>query len=153
MSDEWKDLYGEIKARKMQQSAKANIVKKVEKSGRLLFVEGKYEKSTVVSKVYAATRDVIRPTQAAKKVLSEYDLVVIGCPGTEIPKAAFTKFRDYVFDNGGWILSTDWALRAVIESIFPGYIRWNNEKTDDCVVKCEIDDPHHPFMDDVVDIT
>jgi len=153
MPDEWKDLYGEIKARKLSQSAKANIVKKVEKSGKLLFILGKYEKSTVVDKIYAAQRDVCKPEHAAKKILSEYDVVVIGCPGTEIPKAAFTKFRDYVYEKGGWLFSTDWALRSVIEPIFPGYIRWNEEKTDDCVVKCEIDDPHHPFMDDVQEVT
>ncbi len=155
MSDgEWKDLYGEIKARKMQQSAKANIVKKVEKAGKILAIEGKYEKPQMVLKhAYAAVKDIIKPGQAAKKNLSDYDVVLIGCPGTEIPKAAFTKFRDYVYDSGGWILSTDWALRAVIEPIFPGYIRWNEEKTADAVVSCEIDDPHHPFMDDVQEVT
>jgi hypothetical protein len=150
---EWKGLYDEIKQRKMSQSAKANIVKKVEKAGKLLAIEGKYEKpQTVVKHCYAAVKDIIKPEQAAKKVYSDYDVVLLGCPGTEIPKAAFAKIRDFVYEQGGWVLSTDWCLRSIIEHIFPGYIRWNEEKTADAVVACEVDDPHHPFMDDVQEI-
>jgi len=145
-------LYSEIKARKMKALGKESIVKAVEHDGKLLVIRGKYDKpETVLKHAYAAVKDVIRPEDVPKYSgrLKDYDLVVIGCPGTEIPKIGITMFRDYVMEDGGWILATDWALRAIIEHAFPGYVHWNGEKTDDTVVPCHLVDADHPIVDGI----
>ncbi len=146
----WKDLYSEVKAKKMAALGKKDVVKAVEKHGKILAIRGKYEKpERVIKYSYASVKDIIGPSQVPKTKLSNYDVVLIGCPGSEIPKSGMSKFRDYVVNDGGWILTTDWCLRTVIDDVFPGFIHWNGEKTDDAVVKCELVDPHHPFLDGV----
>ena len=146
-----KGLYSEVKKRKMEALGKSKIVKAVEKHGKILSIKGQYDQPDKVMKhTYAAVKDTIKPNQFNKIDLSKYDLVVIGCPGNEIPSKYHTRFRSYV-ENGGWVLSTDWVLRTIVEPMFPGYIKWNGEKTGDVVVSCEIVDPTHPFMDGVID--
>lgn len=146
----WKDLYSEVKAKKMAALGKTDVVKAVEKHGKILAIRGKYEKpEKVIQYSYASVKEIISPGQVPKVDLAKYDVVLIGCPGSEIPKSGMSKFRDYVVNDGGWVLTTDWCLRTVIDDVFPGFIHWNGEKTDDAVVKCELVDPHHPFLDGI----
>lgn len=146
----FKDLYSEVKKRKMEALNKKEVVKAVEKHGKLLCIDGKFEKpKKVVNNMYASVKKIIGPADVLKEDLTQWDLVIIGCPGTEIPTAAHPKIAQYVI-NGGWILSTDWAVRSIIEPVFPGFIRWNDKRTDDTVVSCQILEPNHPFLDGVL---
>ncbi|MFX0099470.1 MAG: hypothetical protein ACFFCS_07805 [Candidatus Hodarchaeota archaeon] len=135
----------------MEALGKSKVVKAVEKHGKLLSIRGQYDQPDKVMKfTYAAVKESIGPGQFGKVDINKYDLVIIGCPGNEIPSKYHIRFRDYV-EQGGWLLSTDWVLKTIVEPIFPGYIRWNGEKTTDAVVACQIDQPSHPFMDGVLD--
>ena len=146
----WKDLYSEVKKRKMEALDKKDVVLAVEKHGKILAVNGRYEKpKKVIEHMYASLKNVIREKEIIKEDLSQYDVVLIGCPGSDIPYASHPKVRDFVM-NGGWLITTDWALRSIIENIFPGYIRWNQAKTADAVVACQIIEPNHPFLDGVL---
>ena len=146
----WKDLYSEVKKRKMEALDKKDVVLAVEKHGKILAVNGRYEKpKKVIEHMYASLKNVIREKEIMKEDLSQYDVVLIGCPGSDIPYASHPKVRDFVM-NGGWLITTDWALRSIIENIFPGYIRWNQAKTADAVVACQIIEPNHPFLDGVL---
>ncbi|TKJ20871.1 MAG: hypothetical protein CEE43_11540 [Promethearchaeota archaeon Loki_b32] len=146
----WKDLYSEVKKRKMEALDKKDVVQAVEKHGKILAVNGRYEKpKKVIEHMYASLKNVIREKEMMKEDLSQYDVVLIGCPGSDIPYASHPKVRDFVM-NGGWLITTDWALRSIIENIFPGYIRWNQAKTADAVVACQIIEPNHPFLDGVL---
>ncbi len=150
MSD--KDLYAEIKARKKAALGKKSIVEAVEHDGRLLVVQGKYDKpDKVLQFAYAKVKDEIRPSHVPKykNKLAQYDLIVLGCPCTEIPKVGVSMFRDYVIEDGGWILSTDWCVRAFVEQAFPGYVHWNGQKTEDVVVPCHLTQPDHPILDGI----
>ena len=147
----WKDLYSEVKQRKMEALDKKDVVKAVEKHGKILAVEGRYEKpKKVIDHMYAAKHITIKPTDIMKYNLSDYDVVLIGCPGDKIPHSAFPKISEYVSLKGGWIITTDWAIKHIVETIFPGYIRWNRERTADAVVACQILEPNHPFLDGVI---
>ncbi|MFX0009188.1 MAG: PHD finger domain-containing protein [Candidatus Hermodarchaeota archaeon] len=147
----WKDLYSEVKKRKMEALNKKDVVEAVEKHGRILAVEGRYEKpKKVVDHMYAAKNETIKPGDIMKKNLSDYDVVLIGCPGDQIPSSALPKINEYVTSDGGWLVTTDWAIKHIVEVIFPGYIRWNGAKTADAVVGCQILEPNHPFLEGVV---
>ncbi len=146
----WKDLYSEVKKRKMEALDKKDVVKAVEKHGKILAVNGRYEKpKKVIDHMYASLKKVIREKEIMKESLSQYDVVLIGCPGSDIPHAAYPKVKDFVM-NGGWLITTDWAIQSIIENIFPGFIRWNRGRTADAVVACQIIDPNHPFLDGVL---
>jgi hypothetical protein len=148
----WKDLYSEVKKRKMEALNKQDIVKAVEKHGKILAIEGRYEKPRkVVDHMYAARRETIKPDMIMKYNLNEFDVVLIGCPGSEIPHSSYPKILEYVSLNGGWIITTDWAIKYIVEEIFPGYIRWNGQKTSDAIVACQIIEPSHPFLSGVAD--
>jgi len=146
----WKDLYSEVKKRKMEALDKKDVVKAVEKHGKILAVSGRYEKpKKVVEHMYASVKKIIREKAIMKEDLSQYDVTLIGCPGSDIPYAAHPKIKDFV-NNGGWLITTDWALRSIVEIIFPGYLRWNHAKTADAVVTCQILEPNHPFLEGVL---
>jgi hypothetical protein len=145
-----KDIYSEVKKRKMEALNKQDVVKAVEQHGKILAISGRYEKpKKIVEHMYASLKKVVKEKEIMKENLSQYDVVLIGCPGSDIPHAAYPKVKDFVM-NGGWLITTDWALNSIIENIFPGYIRWNKAKTADAVVPCQIMQPEHPFLDGVV---
>jgi hypothetical protein len=146
----WKDLYSEVKKRKMEALNKKEIVEAVEKHGKILAISGKFEKpKKVIEHMYASVKKVIKPNEVVKTDLDQYDVILVGCPGDEIPDSARPKINYYV-SNGGWILTTDWALFHIIEKQFPGFIRWNKNRTDDAVVACQILEPDHPFLEGVL---
>ncbi|MFX1382941.1 MAG: hypothetical protein ACFFBP_10910, partial [Promethearchaeota archaeon] len=145
----YKDLYSEVKKRKMEALNKKDIVKAVEKHGKILAVEGRFEKpKKVVENMYAAEKRTIKPNQVMKYDLNLYDILLIGCPGDNVPDSAHPRIRVFV-ENGGWLITTDWALLTIVEKLFPGYLRWNGQKTSDAVVACQLNDPTHPFLDGV----
>jgi len=47
---------------------------------------------------------------------------------------------------GGFLLSTDWVLKNVLEKAFPGYIEFNGNQTGDEVVGIDVIDKSHPFI-------
>ncbi len=146
----WKDIYSEVKKRKMEALNKGGVVKAVEEHGKILAVDGKFEKpKKIIQHMYAHEKTIIKPKAILKTDLDSYDLVLIGCPGDEIPPIAHSKIKDFV-SNGGWLLTTDWAIHHIIQNIFPGFISWNGIKTDDAVVACQILEPNHPFLDGVL---
>ncbi|MDX1798239.1 MAG: hypothetical protein R3255_06285, partial [Candidatus Lokiarchaeia archaeon] len=146
----WKDLYSEVKKRKMEALNKKDVVQAVEKHGKILAVNGRYEKpKKVIEHMYASLKKVIREKDILKEDLSQYDVLLIGCPGSDIPHASYPKVKDFVM-NGGWLITTDWALQSIVENIFPGFIRWNRARTADAVVTCQIINPNHPFLEGVL---
>ena len=145
-----KDIYSEVKKRKMEALNKKDVVKAVEKHGKILAVNGRYEKpKKIVEHMYASMKKVVKEKEFMKENLLQYDVVLIGCPGSDIPNASHPKVKDFVM-NGGWLITTDWALKSIVEIIFPGYIRWNRAKTADAVVSCQVLQPNHPFLDGVL---
>ena len=145
-----KDIYSEVKKRKMEALNKKDVVQAVEKHGKILAISGRYEKpKRVVEHMYASVKNVVKEREILKENLSQYDVVLIGCPGSDIPHVSYPKVKDFVM-NGGWLITTDWALQSIIENIFPGYIRWNRAKTADAVVPCQIMQPNHPFLEGVL---
>ncbi|MCK4369565.1 MAG: hypothetical protein KAW03_00730, partial [Candidatus Lokiarchaeota archaeon] len=73
----WKDLYSEVKKRKMEALDKKDVVLAVEKHGKILAVNGRYEKpKKVIEHMYASLKNVIREKEIMKEDLSQYDVVL-----------------------------------------------------------------------------
>ena len=109
----WKDIYSEVKKRKMEALNKNNVVKAVEKHGKILAVDGRFEKpKKIIQHMYASEKKIIKPNDILKTNLNLYDVVLIGCPGkadTLQSSIVQSKIREFV-SNGGWLLTTDWCL-------------------------------------------
>ena len=83
------------------------------------------------------------PTQLARADWDRMQVLLVNCPG-HLPPDALERIAPWV-RRGGYLLTTDWALKHVIEPAFPGTIRHNGQQSADCVVRvqaCEEgDDP------------
>ncbi len=70
-------------------------------------------------------------------------VLFVNCPGNFQPRA-LRKIESFV-KEGGFLFTTDWALKNVLEPAFPGYVEFNQNTTADEVVRVEIlakDDPY-----------
>jgi len=134
---------------------KLNAVMAVEKHGGLLVLDGIHEKAEqIFDFIYAKKKELLFDKDDIAQFvessdLDQYNMIIIGCPGTNVPKSAFSKLKDYV-RRGGWLLTTDWCLKYIIEKIFPGYIAQGGIRTGDAVVKCQLIKPNHPFLEGVL---
>jgi len=80
--------------------------------------------------------------------LAPEQIVFINCPG-DISNKALRNLVSFV-EKGGFLFTTDWALRHVIEKGFPGYISYNGRNTQDEVVRVEILTTDDPFLKSLI---
>ncbi|HEC37891.1 MAG TPA: hypothetical protein ENI29_06615, partial [bacterium] len=60
----FKDIYSEVKKRKMEALNKKDVVKAVEKHGKILAVRGRYEKpKKIVEHMYASLKKVVKENE------------------------------------------------------------------------------------------
>ena len=147
-------LYSEVRRRKITALNKVHAVTAVEKHAGLLVFDGVHEKADqIFDFIYANKKKIVEDRVEIGKTINEgldqYNMIIIGCPGSNIPEEAFDKIELYV-RYGGWLLCTDWCIEYIIEKIFPGYIAKGGERTKDAIVKCQITLPNHPFLDGVL---
>ena len=92
--------------------------------------------------------NLIDPQQFEKIDLDPDKIIFINCPGSVSSKG----LRNLVtfVENGGFLFTTDWALKHVIEPGFPGYIKYNNRPTGDEVVRVEILAEEDPFLQSLI---
>ena len=92
--------------------------------------------------------NLINPQQFEKIDLDPDKIIFINCPGSVSTKG----LRNLVtfVEKGGFLFTTDWALRHVIEPGFPGYIKYNNRPTNDEVVRVDILAEEDPFLQSLI---
>ena len=79
---------------------------------------------------------------------SPEQIVFLNCPG-KVDKEGVRNLRNFV-EKGGFLFTTDWALKHVIEPGFPGTLRYNGKATGDEVVRVEIDAKEDPFLKSLI---
>ena len=92
--------------------------------------------------------NLINTQQFEKIDLDPDQIIFINCPGNVTSKG----LRNLVtfVEKGGFLFTTDWALRHVIEPGFPGYIKYNNRPTNDEVVRVDILAEEDPFLQSLI---
>lgn len=75
---------------------------------------------------------------------SSEQIVFWNCPGAVSEDGVRNLVR--FVEQGGFLFTTDWALKHVIETGFPGTLRFNGKPTGDEVVRVEIDAGEDPFL-------
>ena len=77
------------------------------------------------------------PAALAAADWERMQVLMVNCPG-QLPPDAMRKIPSWVRD-GGYLVTTDWALKHLLEPLFPGRVRHNGQQTADCVVRVELD--------------
>lgn len=75
-------------------------------------------------------------------------VIFVNCPGQFTP-AGLRKLRQFV-EEGGFLFTTDWALKHVLEPAFPGFVEYNGRATKDDVVRVEILQGDDPFLSSIL---
>jgi hypothetical protein len=86
------------------------------------------------------------PMQLARADWDRMQVLLINCPG-QLPDEARERIAPWV-RGGGYLLTTDWALKHVLERVFPGTVRHNGKESADCVVRVQSSgDESDPLLD------
>lgn len=86
----------------------------------------------------------VDPTALLRMELKPEQTVYVNCPST-FPKEAAMKLRKFV-EAGGQLITTDWALKHVLEVAFPGTVKFSGNSSGDEVVAVEIVDKEDDIL-------
>jgi hypothetical protein len=76
-------------------------------------------------------------------------LLIINCPGQGASDRVLAKVRRFVLE-GGFLFTTDWALLHILEVLFPEFVKFNQRRTADDVVKIEISDASNELINGIL---
>jgi hypothetical protein len=114
------------------------------KKADVIVVKGQYDHIEQVLSLAGTPFTLIMPQHLDDAELRPDQIVFINCPGQIGPKG-LRKLTTFV-SSGGFLFTTDWALKHVLETAFPGFVEFNQKKTADEVVRVEILDAADPFL-------
>jgi hypothetical protein len=107
------------------------------RSAEIVAVRGCYDH---VERVLQATRvpfSTVDPERLSGIDWEELQVLLVNCPG-QLPDATLRRLAPWV-RAGGYLVTTDWALKHVVQRLFPNTVRHNGQTTNDCVVRIEMD--------------
>lgn len=115
------------------------------KEADVVMVDGVYDHGHMVLQLAGIPFSRVTTNQVDNIELRPDQTVFVNCPGEVGPKG-LRKLVTFVND-GGLLITTDWALRHVIEPGFPNTVRYNERSTKDEVVRINVLDPENPILD------
>jgi hypothetical protein len=110
----------------------------------VIVVRGEYDFIENVLGLASTPFKLINPEQLNTAKLRPDQILFINCPGRLKP-LALRKITEFV-RSGGFLFTTDWSLKNVLEISFPGFVRFNQKPTSDEVVRVEVLDTDDPFL-------
>ena len=118
------------------------------KEADVIVTRGQYDHIEQVLSVSETPFSLIDPEDLNSIELRADQIVFINCPGHLRP-LGLRKLSAFVAE-GGFLFTTDWALKHVLEKAFPGYVEHNNKKTADEVVRVEVLNTEDPFLKSIL---
>jgi len=115
----------------------------------LIVVPGQYDHIEDVLESAGMPFSVLTPAGLERAKLRPDQIVFVNCPGL-ISSKAVRKLQQFVHD-GGFLFSTDWALKHVLQPAFPGLVEYNERPTGDEVVRIEVLDREDGFLQSILD--
>ncbi len=114
------------------------------KEADVIVIGGSYDYIQNVLSMAETPHLLIGPRDLEKAQLRPDQVIFVNCPG-KLTSLGLRKLKTFV-SSGGFLFTTDWALKHVLEEAFPGYVRYNENATKDEVVRVEILDTDDPFL-------
>jgi hypothetical protein len=144
------DAAAEMARKRIERDAPrdAEALKRVAASD-IVVVSGTYDQVELVLGALELPFTTVDPGQVEHLRLRPNQLLVVNCPGN-VSLGAVPVIRRFV-EAGGTLFTTDWALKHVIEPCFPGTIEYNQRSTGDDVVRIEVLDRDHRFLQGVLE--
>lgn len=102
----------------------------------IVCVKGTYDHIHLVLEAIGIPFSHVSPESLLKMELKPEQTVYVNCPSS-FPAEVARKLRVFV-EAGGQLITTDWALKYVLEEAFPGTVRYSGSPTGDEVVAIEI---------------
>jgi hypothetical protein len=99
-------------------------------------VRGQYDFAENVLRALGVPFALAQPDHLGHAQLRPDQTVLVNCPG-HLGRRGVTAVRHFV-EQGGCLITTDWALVHVLEAGFPGLMTYNRTPTRDDVVRVEI---------------
>lgn len=124
-------LLEELKARRPDD---AHVLEGV-RPAEVVAIRGSYDHCEQVLEATHVPFVAVDPEAAARIDWERLEVLLVSCPG-HLPRQALDRIGTWV-RGGGYLLTTDWAVKLVIEPLFPGTVRHNGQQTTDCVVRVE----------------
>jgi hypothetical protein len=115
----------------------------------IVVVRGTYDHVEQVLEALELPFMHVPPDQVGDLPLHKDQLLVVNCPG-HITPPGLQRIGRFV-QSGGSLFSTDWALRHVIEPLFPVTVEYNGRATGDDVVRIEVKDGSSPYLAGVME--
>lgn len=106
------------------------------KDSDIVCVKGTFDHIHLVLEAIGIPFSHVSPNTLLKMDLKPEQTVYVNCPST-FPAEVAQKLRGFV-EAGGQLITTDWALKHVLERAFPGTVRYSGTSTGDEVVAVEI---------------
>ncbi|MBN9396046.1 MAG: hypothetical protein J0H83_12435 [Candidatus Melainabacteria bacterium] len=104
----------------------------------IIEIKGKWDDSGHIIRSFGLPSTKVPSSKLPETDLSQTRILVANC-GAEFNEASIKTIRDFVA-QGGFLLSTDWALDACLKKAFPGYVEWDGGYTENRVVDAVIVD-------------
>lgn len=94
---------------------------------QIIEVKGKWDDSGHVLRAFGLGCSKVPPDQLYKYDLSKSKILIVDCAGN-VPQEGLVAINKFV-RNGGYLLTTDWALEGCLQKAVPGFIEWNGDNT------------------------
>lgn len=103
----------------------------------LIVVYGHMDHIERVLDTMGVSYKLVMPTEVSNLSLSPRQAVFIDCPGSGIDRKGLATLEDFV-TKGGALITTDWAVKNVVEVLFSGTIQYTGKSTSDDVVALDM---------------
>jgi len=110
----------------------------------VIITRGQYDHIESVLHQAGTPFTLINPNKIDNVELRPDQIVFVNCPG-KFTRGGIQQLAKFVH-SGGFLFTTDWALRNVLEIAFPGVVEYNLKKTRDEVVRVEVLENNDPFL-------
>ena len=115
----------------------------------IVCVQGTYDHIHLVLNAIGVPFAHVTPAQLKKMELKPEQTVYVNCPSSFPPDVA-RKLSGFV-ESGGMLITTDWALKYVLEVGFPNTVKYNGRSSGDEVVSVEIVDKEDDILKGFID--
>ncbi|MBN2150860.1 MAG: hypothetical protein JW839_05430 [Candidatus Lokiarchaeota archaeon] len=115
----------------------------------IIVVPGEYDTAEAVLDALDLSYEQRDPGEFDGLKLRTSDVVVVNCPGEGFSPAGLAALREHVA-AGGLLITTDWALKHVVESAFPGFVEHNGAETEEEFVDVRVTDKVVDYLKDLI---
>jgi hypothetical protein len=118
-------------------------------STQVVLVRGCYDKGESIFTHCGIPVTTIEPDQVATVPLDPDQILYVNCPG-QLDERSIERVRSFV-TGGGLLVTTDWALKHVLEKAFPGFVAYGGKATADDVVRVVFEPVEDTFLEGLLD--